>query len=124
MRETEISHFWVGRLPEGVRDHYFEQALDEGDDAPLSFARDQGQKYYDPDFLEYGWGTAGTVHELVAGYSYSDQWADELARRVAAANLPPFDFFMFISEQEVSQPRSVSGADYWLHYLGTIEYRI
>ena len=124
MGQTEISHFWVGHLPEDLRGRYFEEALDEGDDAPLSlFARDQGQKYYDHDFLEYGWGTAQTVQELVSGYSYSDQWANEFARRVGAANLPPFDFFMFISKQEVRHPRSVHGDGYWLHYLGTIEYR-
>lgn len=125
MRETETSHFWVGHLPEELRGRYFEAALDEGDDTPLSlFARDQGQKYYDLDFLEYGRGTATTVQELVAGYSYSDQWGDELARRVADAALSGFDFFMFISEQEVKHPRSVRGDGYWLHYLGTIEYRI
>ena len=123
--DMQISHFWVGHLPESIRDRYFEEILDEGDDAPLSmFAQDQGQKYYDHDFLEYGWRAAGTVQELVAGYSYSDQWADELARRVADAGLKGFDFFLFISQEEVKQPRSVQGDGYWLHYLGIIEYRI
>ena len=127
MRETDTSHFWVGHLPPPIRDHYFEQVLDEGDDAPLSmFARDQGQKHYDPDFLEFGYGATGTVKDLVAGhaYSYQDQWAEELDRRASAAGLTAVDFFMFISKEEVKNPRSVRGDGYWLSYLGTIEYQI
>jgi hypothetical protein len=61
---------------------------------------------------------------LVTGYSYSDQWAAELARRIAAAGLRGVNFFVFISEDEIEQPRSVQGDGYWLYYLGTIEYRI
>lgn len=125
MRETEISHFWVGHPPEHLRGPYFAEKLDEDDEAALSmFARDQGQKYYDHDFLEYGWGTASTIQELVAAYSYSDQWAEELARRVAEAGLTGVDTFIFISQEEVRAPRSVQGDGYWLRYLGTIEYRI
>ncbi len=125
MRVTEISHFWVGHLPDDLRGPYFAEKLDEGDDVPLSmFARDQGEKYYDHDFLEYGWGAANTIQELVDGYSYSDQWAGELARRVADAGLTGVDTFIFISQEEVRAPRSVQGDGYWLKYLGTIEYRI
>ena len=60
---------------------------------------------------------------MVTGYSYSDQWADELDRRAAAAGLAGINFFVFISRDEVERPRSVRGDGYWLHYLGTIEYR-
>lgn len=124
MRNKETSHFWVGRLPEQVAGEYFVETYAE-DDTPVSaFARDQGVKWYDHDFLEYGWGTAPTIHKLVAGYSYSDQWADELARRVAAAGLTGVNFFVFISQDELEQPRSVDGDGYWLRYMGTIEYRI
>ncbi len=89
---------------------------------PLS--RDQGEKYYDHDFLEYGWGDADSIEELVKGYSYSDQWAAELARRAAAAALRDVNFFVFITDSEIEQPRSVLGNGYWLQYLGTIEYGI
>jgi hypothetical protein len=123
--QTETSHFWVGSFPRDVAAVYFEEAYDRNEDDPLSaFARDQGVTWYDHDQLEYGWGTAGTVRELVAGYSYSDQWADELARRVADAGLTGINFFVFISSDEIERPRSAQGDGYWLHYLGTIEYRI
>lgn len=71
MRENDTSHFWVGRVPEHVASEYFVETYDEdGETTPVSaFARDQGVVWYDHDFLEYGWGTAPTIQELVAGYS-------------------------------------------------------
>ncbi len=125
MGETETSHFWVGRVPEHVAASYFAETCGRGGDEPVSaFARDQGATWYDHDRPEYGWGTAGAVRELVAGYSYSDQWAGELDRRAAAAGLAGVNFFVFISRDEVERPRSVRGDGYWLHYLGTIGYRV
>jgi len=129
LRETETSHFWVGRFPEEVAGNYFVEVYDENDEdrehTPLSaFARDQGVTWYDHDFLEYGWGKAESIQKLVIGYSYSDQWAEELARRVADAGLSGVNFFVFISEDEIENPESVKGDGYWLHYLGTIKYRI
>jgi hypothetical protein len=126
MRDKETSHFWVGQVPERVAGEYFvETYAEDRETTPVSaFARDQGVGWYDHDFLEYGWGTASTIPELVAGYSYSDQWAEELSRRVAAAGLSGVNFFVFISQDEIEHPRSVDGDGYWLRYMGTIEYRI
>lgn len=126
---TETSHFWVGHVPKAVRDGYFTEVYDETDEerehTPVSaFARDQGVDWYDHDFLEYGWGRAKTIQKLVAGYSYSDQWAEELARRAAAAALAGVNFFVFISKGEIAKPRSVHGEGYWLYYLGTIRYHV
>jgi hypothetical protein len=72
MSKTETSHFWVGRLPESLASTYLEEVYDEDDEdldhTPLSaFARDQGEKWYDHDFLEYGFSdTAGKAR--VAGH--------------------------------------------------------
>ena len=126
VRDKETSHFWVGHVPQQIADEYFVETYDEDrDNVPVSaFARDQGVAWYDHDFLEYGWGNAATIQELVAGYSYSDQWAEELASRAAAAGLVDINFFVFISQEEIEHPRSVKGDGYWLHYMGAIEYRI
>ena len=129
MREKETCHFWVGQFPLAVAENYFAEVWDENDPdrehTPLSaFARDQGVKWYDHDFIEYGWGQADTIQELVKGYSYSDQWAEELARRAAAAGLSGVNVFVFITAEEIEHPRSINCALYWLHHLGTIEYRI
>jgi Immunity protein 22 len=126
VREKESCHFWVGQVPEQIVEEYFVETYDEDrDDTPVSaFARDQGVTWYDHDFLEYGWGTADTIQELVAPYSYSDQWGEELARRVAAAGLSGINFFAFINQDEIENPQSVQGVGYWLRYMGTIDYRI
>ena len=126
---TETSHFWLGHLPEALAEAYFAEVYPDDEDrerTPLSaFARDQGEGFYDHDFLEYGFsGTAGSVEELVAGYSYSDQWGAELARRASVAGLGGVNWFAFISEGEIGRPQSVQGGGYWYHYLGTITYRI
>ena len=129
MIDTDTSHFWVGRFPKLVAESYFAEMYDENDPdrkhTPLSmFARDQGVKWYDHDFLEYGWGRASMIRKLVKGSSYSEQWADELARRVEAAGLTGINWFAFIRKSEIKKPKTVRYHLYWLHYLGTIEYRI
>ena len=130
MRESQSSHFWVGNFPQERAANYFTEIWDENDEdrehTPLSaFARDQGIMWYDHDFIEYGFEEgAGSVEKLVKGYSYSEQWGFELARRAAAAGLSGVNLFVFINEEEIEKPRSVKGEDWWLQYLGTIEYRI
>ena len=127
MHKYDTCHFWVGRLPEALANEYFSEMYNEEDeDTHLSlFGRDQGEKWYDHDYLEYGYSeTEVTIQKLVEGYSYSDQWAEEFARRVADAGLSGCNWFAFINQEEVDQPRSVQGEDYWVHYLGTITYSI
>ncbi|MBY0512729.1 MAG: immunity 22 family protein [Gemmataceae bacterium] len=125
MPDQEASHFWVGHFPKAIADDYFTESYDR-DDEPLSaFARDQGVTWYDHDFMEYGFSERPMpLHELVAGYSYSDQWGEELARRVAAAGLTDVKLFAFITESEVEDPRSVTGDGYWLRYMGTISLSV
>lgn len=130
MRKTETSHFWVGHFPKALAERYFAEMHDPDDEnrehTPLSaFARDQGETWYDHDMLEYGFSArTKSIEKLVEGYSYSDQWGAELARRAAEAGLTGINWFAFISKSEISKPRSVQGEGYWLHYLGTIRYRI
>lgn len=121
---TLTSHFWVGQASQERVDGYFAEA--HGGQAPVSaFARDQGAAWYDHDFLEYGWdGEATTIAQLVDGCSYGDQWADELAHRVAAQGIAGANFFVFIRQDQIEQPRSVEGPGVWLKYMGTIGYRI
>ncbi|MBY0458264.1 MAG: immunity 22 family protein [Gemmataceae bacterium] len=118
MLDALASHFWVGHLPRELAATYFAEVYGEDrEDAPLSlFARDQGVEWY--GFSE----TAASVEQLVAGYSFSDQWGAELARRAAEAGLTGINWFAFISESEIQKPRSVSGKGYWVRYLGTIRY--
>jgi Immunity protein 22 len=129
MGETKTSHFWVGQLSEEMADDYFSEVWNEDDEdhknTPLSaFAQDQGVMWYDHDFLEYGWGEVETLRELVDGYSYSEQWVEELVNRFEIAGLSKVNFFVFINQDEIEQPRSIQAQDFWIYYLGTIDYRI
>ena len=131
MRDTEISHFWLGnfRNESGVSE-YLEEIYDEDDEdgehTPLSqFARDQGETWYNHDFMEHGFKkNAKSVEDLVNGYSYFEEWSAELARRAAEAGLSKINMLLFISKDQIDKPRSVEGDGYMLHYLGTIKYRI
>jgi hypothetical protein len=131
MRETETSHFWLGHFPNEKRVvEYFTEVYDDEDEdyerTPLSqFARDQHQKWYDHDFMEHGFKKAAkSVQDLVTGYSYFEQWSDELARRAVEAGLTKVNTLVFISKDQIDKARSVEGDGYSLHYLGTIKYRI
>jgi hypothetical protein len=131
VRKMETSHFWVGCFSnqQGV-DDYFAEVWDEADEdrnhTPLSaFARDQGEMWYDHDFLEVGFKTgAGSIEELVAGSSYHEQWSAELARRAAAARVIGSNMFVFIDQDQIDRPRSVEGDGFSLHYIGSISYHI
>jgi hypothetical protein len=131
MVRAQTAHFWVGRFLNGkqVADYFAEVWNEEDEDreyTPLSaFARDQGKKWYDHDFLEYGFSdVVKPIKELAVGHSYSDQWAAELDRRTLATGMGECNMFVFIEEDQIPEPRSVEGDDYSLHYLGTITFRI
>jgi Immunity protein 22 len=130
MQDETVSHFWVGNFLADRAEAYFAEIWDETDEdrnhTPLSeFARDQDVKWYDHDCIEYGQDDqAQSIQDLVDGYSYSDQWADEVERRIIAAGLQDINFLVLIGEEQIAQPRSIQGDSYWLHYLGTIRYRI
>jgi hypothetical protein len=131
MRDTETSHFWLGNFRNERRvSEYLEEIYDEDDEdrehTPLSqFARDQGETWYDHDFMEHGFKkNSKSVEDLVNGYSYFEQWSAELARRAAEACLTKINMLLFMSQDQIDKPRSVEGEGYKLHYMGTIKYRI
>jgi hypothetical protein len=127
MRDTVTSHFWLGHFPnEGRVAEYFKEVYGDDDDEPISqFARDQGAKWYDHDFMGHGFKKdAKCVEDLVNGYSYCEQWSAEIVRRAAEAGLSEVNTLIFISKDEIDKPRSVDGDGYSLRYVGTIRYRI
>jgi Immunity protein 22 len=130
MAKTETLHFWVGSIPEPVASTYFKEVYDEnGEDreqTPLSaFAGDQGETWYDHDCLEMGFRTGDQPFAVwFRPHSYSEQWGEELLRRLSAVDLGPIDWFAFIEESQIAAPRSVEGDGYWLRYLGTITVAI
>jgi hypothetical protein len=130
MSDTETSHFWIGRFAniERLAEYFAENYddSDDGDDTPVSqFAKDQDESWYDHDFLEYVFDASGAhVEELIASASYAEQWSSELAKRAADAPMPGMNTVVFISQDQIGNPRSVTGPGYELRYVGTITYRI
>lgn len=64
----EISHIWLGKFPsEKALDEYFEEIYDEdNEDAPLNqFARDQGENFYDHDWVERSFNNVTRLKDLL-----------------------------------------------------------
>ncbi len=130
MNRFATSHFWIGQFSEALLEEYLAEVWDEDDEnrdqVPLSpFGRDQGETWYDHDFLETNFIKGVTsIKELIEGSSYSVEWSEELTRRIAEAGLNEFNTIIFIDQEQIGQPQSVQGDGYWLRYLGTIKYAI
>lgn len=130
---TETCDFWIGVFPNwdvfsgyvGEDPRYYE-LVDTKDEVPLSkFIKDQGQDWYDHDMIEVGFkADSRSVVELVEGYSYADQYADELARRADKIGISGANGFLFIRGGEITDPRSVTKEDFTFWYVGKITYRI
>ncbi len=131
MHDTQTCHFWLGRFPNAKRvSAYLREVWNDDDEdrvhTPHSeFARDQGEKWYDHDFLEHGFkARAKSVAALVKRHSYFEQYTDELSKRAEALGLTNLNTLIFIDQDQIESPRSVTAKDFTLHYLGTITYRI
>ena len=148
MSRTETADFWVGVFRDestfyeyfGESDEYYRRLDDnpafvavprKGNPRtpgtiPLSrFIGDQGQDWYDHDMAEMGFSAeATTIQELVDGYSYSDQWADELALRVTQLDIGSVNAFCFITSGTVTHAKSVKCVDFVLEYVGQITYQV
>lgn len=120
----ETLDIWVGYFEEERCGNYFEEQYDD-DDAPLSeFAGDQEESFIDHDFMEIGFQPSPqSIADLVAGHSWSDEYANELAERVQQSNILRFNCFIFITAGEVQSPRSVSKDGVELHYMGQFTIR-
>ncbi|MBS0261465.1 MAG: immunity 22 family protein [Planctomycetes bacterium] len=89
------------------------------------FITDQGEQSYDHDLMEMGFNAeAQTIKELVDGYSYSDQYGDELELRASQIELSGVNSFLFIRAGEIQNPRSVQTEQFDFRYVGRITYKI
>jgi hypothetical protein len=127
LKRTETCHFWIGRFSNArAVGKYFKENHDDENENPISqFAADQKEQYYDHDKMEYGFkAKPKSIEALVSGYSYSDQWSEELVQMVKKKRLEEMNMFVFINQSEIGKPRTVKRDDYELHYLGKITYDI
>ena len=121
---TKQNHIWVGLFAKSL-EGYFEEIYPEDDDEiPISkFAEEQGQLYYDHDFVELSFLKKPTgLRKLIDGHSYSDQYIDAVIEAAAKVGFESANVFVMGDSEEFEAPRSVEGEDYQLTYLGVFEY--
>jgi len=129
---TEKSHFWIGKFDS--EDLYFDfvgednsrYELDNYDDIPVSkFAKSQGEIWIDHDFMESGFEEPNKDIKIQFNkYSYSFNWGKELEKRCLKLTESENNTLIFINEDQIEKPNSVSGNGFTLEYMGTIEYEI
>lgn len=121
----EVLDIWVGFISPSRQGSYFEERYDKDDDTPISdFAGDQGELWIDHDFMEVGCAESpSSIADLVNGHSWSDQYGEELAKRVADRKLPQQNCFVLLTAGHVAAPHSVESSDVKLTYMGQFNIR-
>jgi hypothetical protein len=111
---------WLGVFAsEKHAEAYFEETYD--DELPISqFAREQGQRFYDHDFVERSFHErTNAVGSLLRGHSFSSSFGTSVTERARERAVPPANTVVLVWNHEVQHPRSVRGSDYSLEFLGT-----
>jgi hypothetical protein len=116
-------HIWIGRFGPKAPEDYFVQSRDDGSGAPLcQFAADQGAWSFDYDFVEISYLLEPRdLRAFVDGHSYSEQYLEEVLAVAAAHGVDQANVFVLAPVDEFPKPRSVTGKDHTLWYLGEFE---
>lgn len=118
----DISHIWVGVFDSDAPDDYFVEQYSDDDDAPLNrFAAEQGETFYDHDWLEISYLDASEsidVRSFVDGHSYSKDYLDAVVAKTAALGIDRINVFVLADKNEFSDPKTITGDNYRLEYLG------
>lgn len=129
--DKEISHFWLGYFKdeesfysfvEEDENYYIEEETE--DQYVSKFAESQGIKWFDDDFIEYGFEDENLgLYEKFSEYSYADEWLPILENRLNEMNLDtPVNAIIFASRFAIPNPVSVDGEENKLYYMGEIEF--
>ena len=121
----ETSHIWLGVFEsEEHLDDYFEEQYEE-DDAPINrFAADQGEMYYDHDWVERGFCKSGELHELIDGASYSHDYLQEVIAAATKLGIQSANTFILADSNEFDDPKAVDTAEYRLWYIGRFKCHV
>lgn len=118
----ELSHLWLGCFPaESALETYFEENYtdDRNDNIPLNrFAGDQGETFYDHDWVEYSFNDSGDLRRLIQDHSYSPDYLDQVIALAQARGLTGVNTFIMADQAEFTQPKSIKAEGYQLWYLG------
>ena len=115
------AHVWVARFQsQKALDAYMEEAFGDGDDdAPISrFAADQGAGFYDHDLVYAEFQKNATPRALTACWGFPEKATAAVVKAVEALGVDGLNTCFVADGGEFSEPRSATGADYQLWYVG------
>jgi hypothetical protein len=121
----ETSHVWVGMFEsEEQLDAYFEEQY-EDDDAPINrFAADQGEMYYDHDWVERAFCQSGDLHKLIDGASYSCDYMQDVIVAATKLGIQSANTFILADSEEFDDPKAVDTAERRLWYIGKFKCHV
>jgi len=126
---NERSHHWVGYFPSQERfSRFMEESYSDDDDVPMNeFCASQGTTWYDHDWI----GASYEPEKSVEDYFNETSWAYgegentrllELAlqtgMKVINTYITFYEYSKYVKDEGCPGPRSFSGVDYELVYLG------
>jgi hypothetical protein len=131
----EVVDVWVGvfSTPEQAMEYIEDQQAhfdDETSTVPISkLAADMGEWFIDHDFLglEVFEEPEDTIAGLLSASMMHDEYGTKDGQRIgeefiaelyAQQNGAPVNTIVLVHDEQIKNPKSVRGADYWLHYIG------
>ncbi len=120
-REFETVSIWLGCFPSEERlDQYLAEHYAEDDAEPISeFGADQGEAFYDHDFVETGFRVATSARQLLRGHSFSKSYLSHVEAAWRSHGLANVNTLVLVWNREIESPCSVKKLDFELAYLGT-----
>ena len=121
--EFSIVDVWVGNFEsESAFSAYLAETYpdDDDDESPRSpFGADQGQQFYDHDFVECCFfGRTADLRAALAECSFVTSYIDDVVAAYRQASLPPVNAALLAFGEVIRAPKSVASAAYQLWHLG------
>ena len=110
---------WLGRFPSrsALKDYFSEK--NDSEDSPINcFAADQGEKFYDHDWLEYHFSEEPDSNFLTYGYYPFGILAIAIQRTAVEQGLTNPNTLIVADRSLITTPKTVKGERYELRYLG------
>ena len=122
----EKVHIWLASFSsKKVLDAYFNEAILDDDDKSMNrFASDQGEAFYDHDWVEISFNKSGNLSIFIRDQSYSSNYSKELLAAAEERNVTCINTFIMADTEEFSSPCDVSASDFHIWYMGEFNCRI
>jgi hypothetical protein len=116
----EEIHVWLGIFPSAkALSEYFEESYDEDDSSPINqFAKDQGERWYDHDWVERGFKENATLKALIRDHSYSASYMEAVVADAQMRGIGSANTFVMADIDEFDAPKTVERDSFKLYYLG------